>query len=230
MLKLNPSQQEAYEAGNMALESLNEPQVTPPMWALSLGFSMEGCFVVIKQDDLLRSCNSLVRNTETSPFAYLELLQNPTKPQHYQEYFRALELMDINLLAGAEDVTIECFGATLTTTRQKKTGLNGRFSITGSLGPDIPLIRPNVRGTLVLSHSPDTHVTLSSSGVVPYFKVPAWVTMDPTEFREGWASFGHVDNPLFGSFSLEKVKDNTKEAHSLGLWGSIRRLSRQKPE
>jgi hypothetical protein len=167
---------------------------------------MEGVYVYIHQQELAKCCVSLEQHKSYMLPAYLEIKRAPRTGNMFINFFRELELMDVNLLADNPSVTVECFGATIDTTRQGKVVLNGRFSLTTTIGSAGIEVKINVRGTLVLSNIPGVYTTVSTSGVVPYFKARGTVTMCPDDFTADNVAFARSDNPLFGFFQTPEVK------------------------
>lgn len=214
--------QDLYQQGWLSEDAFKGYTPNPPQWAIALRFSAEGCYVYASQDDLMRACPSLVRLKAYDQPAYLELLPQPRNMQGFQEYFKQLELMDVNLLSACSALTLTCYGGSLSQTKQGKTVLNGRYNVSGKLGVEQVLVELNIRGSMVLSQKPDTHGTVSVQGVVAYFSVPCALTMDPTDFSEHWAAYSHVDNPLFGFFEKPPTKEETqppsKRSSFLKFW------------
>jgi len=217
---MNRRQNEDYENGHYAGDWAVDVHVNPPKWATALGFCAEGVYVYISADKLTKDCKSITKSQVYGLPAYLEIKRAPMTSNMYMNFFRELELMDINLLAESPAVDVECYGASMSTDRQGKTLLNGRFSIKSCIGEEEIPVEINVRGSLVLSHRRDVYQTVSQSGVVPYFKTTGMVTMNPGDFTEDRMAFAGADNPLFGFFQTPALK--TMEVKSkrslLSLW------------
>lgn len=194
-----------------------------PAWASSMGFCHAGCYVYATQDALAKACNMLTRKVAYNEPAYLEVVRQPLNMEGYREFFRTLEMMDVNLMAEADEMNLVCYGATMTQTRQGHTVLNGRFQVQALFSGTIPKVEINLRASLVVSRESGTHSTVSTSGVVGFFTVPCKITMDPDDFNRHWASFAAVDNPLFGFF--EHVKEPQAEVAVSSSTGFVKKLS-----
>jgi hypothetical protein len=160
---------------------------------------------------MLRVAKGIRRVAQYDEPAYMELVRQPEDLNGYRDFFRSLELMDVNLLADCQRISLVCFGATMSTTVRGATVANGRFQLLGEFDSEVPDVKINLRATLVISQRRDTHVSVSPSGTVGYFKAPCRITMDPDDFNQHWASFARVDNPLFGFFNASE-KDVKSEA------------------
>lgn len=231
---MDQQQREAYEESLYAPAQDEDHMPTVPAWATALGFCMDGCYLYLPVDSLVRDCASLKRVKESCSYAYMQITRTPTCLRDFESFFRQLELMDVNLIQRGFPCTLKCYGASLVTSKTGKAMLNGRFQLTYMVDENAPDVVINMRGSLVISLAPGTFETLSTSGLVPFFETECKVTMDPSDFSEHWIAFAKSDNPLFGSFSVTNQRathappvSSSKPFPSLSrLWE--RRLSLQK--
>lgn len=199
---------EAYQMGQSAGFEDNMPPIPP--WAQVMGFCQAGCYAYVTQDDLAKECKGLRRTEAYHEPAYLEVIRQPADLDGYRTFFRELELLDVNLIADSTSCHLVCYGASLSKLRSGGLALNGRFQILVVTDEMSPEVKINLRASLIISKLSTTHTTVSTAGVVGYFKIPCRVTMNPDDFNLHWASFGAVDNPLFGFFNETMRQDSDR--------------------
>jgi hypothetical protein len=195
---MNDQQRARYENGHFS--GMDVITANVPAWANLLNFHHAPCYIFAQQPVFLRECRLITTvKPYTSP-VFLEIGTLPSDPSGYRQYFRDLELMGVNLLASCGNITLECYGATFDTDKKGGHALTGRFKITGHISEDVPPVEINVIGRLIVSRGKETHSCLTKSLLVPYFKVPARITMDPCDINEDWFLLPESVNPLFGFF------------------------------
>jgi len=154
------------------------PSLAAPLWARTLGWDGLGCWVVVKQSDLLAAVPGLVIHGIASKPAVMIVKHPPSDVLSIQNFFEDLEEHNFNVIAHARSLHLVCLGATLVRTMTGLTELVGVFELQAQNAPDLPILHLRVSHRLILCVGVGSAELPTGIVDIPYFKVPAKVTMN----------------------------------------------------
>jgi hypothetical protein len=154
------------------------PSLAAPQWARALGWDGLGCWAVIKQADLLAAVPGLTIHAIKNQPAVLVIRHPPSDVLAVQQFFEELENRNLNVVALAKQLWLVCLGATLVRTSNGLTQLVGIFELQAQNRPDLPVLHVRIPNRLILTSGPGSAELPTDMVEIPYFKVPARVTMN----------------------------------------------------